>query len=250
MIPYDVADLSARVAEASEYHAAYVEERLEKYRARALARMSARAPVFAFCGYGRAGKDEGAEYLCARTGLVYPGSSSWIVLPVVARAAGVAEHEAWHDRHAHRDYWIRACHAFRGADYTRLTRMVLGWGDVVTGIRGKYELFAGKKEGVYDLSLWVENPRVPPDPTVEYGPEDCDAVVSNAGSLTAYYQKLDAFVRVCFPPREEIERKLWQGTPGPAPAVTTTTKRTPRASTASRRATSPSTSTRRTGRSS
>jgi hypothetical protein len=124
----------------------------------------------------------------------YPGSCSTLVLPVIAHTLQMSEAQAWAERHDHRQFWIDWCHAFRNPDYTKLVRMVLGSGDVVAGIRGRLEFEAAHREALIDLSVWIDNPRAPADPTVEYGKDDCDLVISNGGSLREFYAKLNRFV--------------------------------------------------------
>ena len=100
------------------------------YHERCILRAASGIIPIGFCGMGRAGKDTAAEYICKQSGAVYPNSASWLVLPFIAHMIGISTERAWQERHQRRAFWIAACHAFRGKDYTLLIRMCLGAGDV------------------------------------------------------------------------------------------------------------------------
>lgn len=188
---YSLDDLPTRAAEAKQAFSAYVADLLAKFEQRRERRTKLNLPVLAFCGYGRAGKDLSAEYLSKHVpNIVYPNSLSRIVLPLIAHMARDSQEHAWEHRHSVRDFWIEACHAVRGSDYTLLLRMSLGVGDVVSGIRGLFELDVVKQTQLADALIWVRNDRVEVDKTVEYGENDCDFTLVNNGS------RLELFARV------------------------------------------------------
>jgi hypothetical protein len=206
---YSMENMLERAQAALHKKRAYVSELLGKYDARHKKRRKANIPVIGFMGMGRAGKDTAAEFYCHRMGLAYPGSSSRIILPVIAEMIGVPEEQAWQARHDNRLFWIDACHAVRHGDYTKLLRMALGSGDVAVGVRGRLELYTAIQEGVIDYNYWIDNPRVPKDPTVEFGPDDCDALLPNYGSLHDFYRRLDREVEWLLRPkysREKVKR--------------------------------------------
>lgn len=187
---YSLDDLPARAAQAKNRWKDYLRTWLHEFEGRRLVLKQAGIPAVAFCGMGRAGKDTAAEYLCAQLDIKYPKSASWLISPLVAEMAEIPAEVAWETRHQNREFWIHACHALRGKDYGMLVRMCLGAGDVAVGIRGRFELDRVLNDGTIDLAVWIDNPRVPKDPTVEYGPEDCDLVIPNHGSLLEFYRKL------------------------------------------------------------
>lgn len=182
-------NVQADVAKALKQKQSYIGDLTEKYAARKKERQ---VPVIAFCGMGRAGKDLGAEWLGTNYCVQYGGSLSQIVCPLVAVSLDLSEEECFAQRHQDRDYWYRWCNHLRAQDPTLLARMLLAQADIVVGIRAAIELEACVAEGVIDLSLWVDNPRVDPDPTVEYGPADCQLTVVNAGTKVLYFDKLRA----------------------------------------------------------
>lgn len=199
MPDYSLKDVKERARASREACATYVEDGLEEYEYRCSIREAKRLPVVAFCGYGRAGKDEAALYAASATELVYGGSPSSTVLPIIAHTLGIPEEQAWAERHEHREFWLHWCHAFREPDFTLLLRLALGRGDTAVGIRGRLELHHAVQNKVIDHVVWIDNPRVPVDPTVEYSAADCDLTLVNGGSLRNYYDKLGKFLRLVLP---------------------------------------------------
>lgn len=189
---YSTTNLHERVAEALKHHAAYLDSTLTRFDAQKARRAARGIPVLAFCGMGRAGKDTAAEYFCSYNELVYAGSASNMVLPLIAHVIGLPEETVWLERHSHRQFWIEACHAIRGRDLTLLTRMALSKSDVVVGLRGRLEFDANVRSGLLDATVWIDS-GVPDDPTVEYGASDCDVMIPNRGSRTELYAKLRKF---------------------------------------------------------
>lgn len=146
----------------------------------------------AICGHGRHGKDTVADRLAATTRLRYWGSCSQVILPHAAARLGISEAEAWRTRHERRDFWRALGDELRRDDPALLARHVLGRGDLVVGIRSRPEMEATLREGLVDVALWVERPGFPADPTQEYGPELCHAVIPNRWGLAELYARVDA----------------------------------------------------------
>lgn len=197
---YERTNLIERARKSREVHKDYIAAKLAGFDERQASRRARRAPVLSFVGMGRAGKDTSAEYFCARTGLSYVGSSSSMVLPIIADSIGIPPAQAWDERHQNRQFWIDWCHAFRHDDPALLVRMSLGAGDVAVGIRGKIELHTVQKERLVDYTVWVDNPRVEDDPTTEFGIADCDFSIPNYGGVTGLYQRLDTLIRMLSTP--------------------------------------------------
>jgi len=187
------------VAESSEQHWHYIAKLKENYEQKVQWRKRRGWRVPACCGHGRAGKDFAAAFLCHIAGVDYPGSTSRIVLPIIADSFHAPEPVVWESRHQHRLAWYLWCNEFRRQDPTRLCCMSLGRGDVVSGIRDFHELLAVRDQEVIATSFWVDNPRVPVDPTVTYGPEDCDFTVLNSGSRSEFARKLRRLVALLNP---------------------------------------------------
>jgi len=141
-------------------------------------------------GYGRAGKDEGLNYLAALTRLRNAGCTSVYLAKYVARDLGISEAEAYRTRHQCRDDWYEIGVLLREKDPGILLREALENGPLTGGVRDLEEIIEARRCNLVDLIVWVENIRVPIDPTVKFDPEHCDVIVQNNGTLDEYQDKL------------------------------------------------------------
>lgn len=151
-----------------------------------------------FVGYGRAGKDEAAQFCEAHLGLRYGGSFSWHAKEDVAAFLGVHPMTAWETRHKNRQVWYEQCNAIRARNITELAERALRSGDICAGLRDKPELDAAAAKGLFDRIVWIENPRVPKDFTVTFTREDVLALpngseIVNDGSLELYHKRVALF---------------------------------------------------------
>ena len=152
-------------------------------------------PVLALCGPGRCGKDLGADWLGHNFCIQYGGSLSEIVAPLVARALNKSVEDTFASRHNDRMYWFRFCNQLRRDDPRLLVRLLLSKADIVVGIRGAIELEACARDGLIDLSVWINKPGIPDDPTIEYGSTDCDVTIDNTSCKLSYFNKLDKLAK-------------------------------------------------------
>ena len=175
----------------------YVKDCLAKYMLRNEQRQSQSIPVVMICGHGGAGKDFAAAYLCAKTLLEYGGSTSRTVAPLVTagvnRPAGDVN-SVFKERRDNRQFWYEFCNEVRRTDPTLLAKMNLAEGDVVVGPRDGFEVREIVSQKIVDLTVWIENTRVEVDPTVTFGPEDCDITITNNGGRFALYSKIDKLI--------------------------------------------------------
>jgi len=141
-------------------------------------------------GYGRAGKDEGLSYLAALTGLRNAGCTSAYLAKYVARNLGISESEAYKTRHQFRDHWYDIGNQLREDDPGILLREALANGPLTGGVRDLEEIVEARRCNLVDLIVWIENVRVPTDTTVKFGPEHCDVIVQNNGTMDEYQDKL------------------------------------------------------------
>lgn len=185
--------LEDRVAGALDACRDYVADRLGAYEDRCVWRRQRGVRVLALCGYNRCGKDTAAAYLGRLGPAVYAGSSSSAAMPILARVLGVSVAEATAARQDHLDFWIAAFHELRRHDLMFTLKLSLGQGDYAVGIRGAVELDGAIAAGVVYRSAWIYNYRAGPNPTVEYGPADCDLGLPNHGSLLEFYACLRRF---------------------------------------------------------
>lgn len=148
----------------------------------------------AIVGPGRAGKDEAARWLSARTRLHYALSTSEVIAPEIARRKGIAVTEAFANRHRDRDEWRRVGDEMRARDPAALARKTLAAGDICVGIRARVEIEAVIRERLVDLVVWVDRD-VPEDPTLEYGAEMVDVVILNHWGVEELHGRLERLAR-------------------------------------------------------
>lgn len=193
----EISDIRLRVlddvARAEARFKGFIKEQLVSYEEAQYVRDSKGIPVLAFCGHGRSGKDLAAEWLGANYRIRYTGSISKAICPLVAFVKGQSEEKTFNERHDDRMYWFEFCNELRRDDPTLLVKLTLVDNDVVAGIRSAIELDKCADNGVIDLSIWVDNPRVSDDPTVEFTEGDCDITIMNDSTKTAYFQRLRRF---------------------------------------------------------
>lgn len=151
--------------------------------------VTSRKPVLAILGYGRCGKDTCGQWLGEHTPLVYAGSSSNVVVDLIAADLGVTPEEAWADRHRNRAYWKQWADNYRKDDPTKLARLCLQRGDLIIGLRDVVEFRACRDANLFDIAIWV-NRDVPVDPTVTFSRDDCDIVVDNNSDLDTLARRL------------------------------------------------------------
>ncbi len=193
---YDRRGIDERALAALVEHKEYVTTRCNEYEARTKMRHEKKIPVLAFLGYGRHGKDTAAEWWCKVAGTTYNSSASRAVLPIVATMAEDTPEHAWEVRHDNKDFWIEACHAIRRRELTLIVKLTLAVGDVLVGIRCGKELFEAKRLEMIDYSLWLKRPTIGRDKTVEFGEEDCDAVLLNNASKDLLYTRVERLHRL------------------------------------------------------
>jgi hypothetical protein len=155
-----------------------------------------RFPKLAICGPGRSGKDTAASWLAAHTRLRLGKSTSQVIAPFVASRLGIPIEDAFRRRHEDRGYWFNLGNELRARarDQTVLVREAIKGADIVQGLRNYDEVIASRNERLVDLFLWIER-AVPPDPTMKFGPDQCDVVVRNNGTLGELFDKLEAIAR-------------------------------------------------------
>lgn len=141
-------------------------------------------------GWGRSGKDAGAEILAELTGFRYGFSFSRAALPFMCEVLGQDEKTAWEERHNHRMTWKNHLDHLRRGDETLLAEMALCHGEILAGLRDIKELEAVRTKGLFSHILWVNRPGVPADPTTTFGPGDADEVIDNNGTLDEYKETL------------------------------------------------------------
>lgn len=191
--PQQARALGRRAALYDESTKLYVSKTLEGVKAKR------DVPALAICGNGRAGKDLAAELLCNWFKCQFANSTSQAVLPIIADITNTPQEEAFEKRHNNRMFWFEFCNGLRDANPTLIVRLVLSSSDIVVGIRSFAELKSVTRPGgLVDASVWIDNPRVDKDPTVEYTMDECDFVIRNNGTKSEYADKLLKFGKLYY----------------------------------------------------
>lgn len=146
-------------------------------------------------GHGRAGKDEGLRYLSEITGLANAGTTSKYLAKYVSVRLKCGVQVAYDTRHDNRDTWYQIGKAIRENDPGVLLCEALKHGPLTGGVRDLEEIEAARSRNLVDLVVWIENNRVPDDPTVMFTSGHCDVVIQNNGTLEEYHNKLYRLAR-------------------------------------------------------
>lgn len=156
--------------------------------------MDSTLPKIAICGPGRCGKDTAATWFASHTPLRFGRSTSEVIAPHVAARLGLPVEAAFSGRHDNRQFWFDVGNELREKDPAYLVRETLRDGEISVGMRNRSEVVAVRDAGIVDLIVWIDR-AVPADPTMEFGPEMCDVIVPNRGTLVEFYRHLEALAR-------------------------------------------------------
>ena len=170
-------------------------------------------PKIAICGPGRSGKDEAARWLASHTKLRFTRSTSEVIAPHAAARLGKGIAESFAERHENRQFWFDVGNELRAGDPAYLVRECLRGGEIVVGLRNADEVVEARRVGLVDLFIWIERD-VLRDHTQTFGPELCDVVIPNNGSLEEFFGKLAALARfagLSSPPDTFQQRPLRTG---------------------------------------
>lgn len=151
-----------------------------------------------FCGRARAGKDTACELFAAFARVNNAGTVSKYLAPHVARRLGLSVEEAYARRGESmetRAFWRAVGDELRATDPARLVREMMGYGQVGGGLRGTVEIRAARREGLADLFVWIDSPRALADATCEFGPEECDVIIRNDGTIEEFGAKIERLAR-------------------------------------------------------
>lgn len=141
-------------------------------------------------GHGRAGKDYAGEWLDEHSPFRYAGSTSKYLCKYVAEKTGQTLEECYAERHDNRELWFLTGREVRENQPGVLINEALEHGDVVAGVRDAEEVEYACASGRFMSVIWIENPLIPPDPTLKFDLNYCAKQVathrceSNPISLT------------------------------------------------------------------
>lgn len=153
-----------------------------------------RKPKLIVTGHGRHGKDTVCEILRDGHGFKFVSSSFWaaerLVFPKLRESHGYQNvQECYADRHTgnNRALWFDLITSYNPPeDRAKMMREMFKTYDVYCGIRNHEELVAGRKEGLFDLCLWIDrSEHQPPEDTssMTITPDMCDVFIDNNRDL-------------------------------------------------------------------
>ena len=161
-------------------------------------------PKLLIIGSGRHGKDFFCETLSKHFGFTFKSSSEFMakkIFPIIKDVLGYAtEQECFEDRHNHRGLWYELIAAFNYKDKAYLAKELLSEYDIYCGMRSKAELDECKKQGFFDLIIWVDaSDRVEykeSSDSISITKEDADIVILNNGTTEDLLEKVDKIMSI------------------------------------------------------
>ena len=155
-------------------------------------------------GYARHGKDSVAEMLARKLDYQFCSSSLFVcekaVYPFLAPKYGYRTFtDCFEDRVNHRAEWKELITFYNKEDKARLAKELLVENDIYVGMRCKDELQACIEQGIFDIIIWVTNPRKPVESvascTIRYEDFEWDVIIPNQFSLRYLQDQVDLIVR-------------------------------------------------------
>ncbi|NEN87987.1 MAG: hypothetical protein F6K48_03295 [Okeania sp. SIO3H1] len=154
-------------------------------------------------GYGRHGKDTLCEILEPLLNLEWISSSyaaaEEIVFPVLKEKYNYETvQQCFEDRSNHRSEWYELIKAYNETDKARFSRWLMARYDIYCGLRNIEELNAAKKEGLFDLVIWVDaSKRMSPEDksSCTVTEEDADIIITNNGTEEEFALKVHRLAR-------------------------------------------------------
>tara|TARA_R110000824_G_scaffold526_7_gene3355 strand:+ start:1592 stop:2089 length:498 start_codon:yes stop_codon:yes gene_type:complete len=112
-------------------------------------------------GHGGHAKDTVAEILKERLGLTFCSSSLFMAKSFIYDALkdviGYSSfEECYEDRRNHRATWHDLVCSYNAKDPSRLSREIFKEHDIYVGIRSNLEFEEAKREGLFDLAIWLD----------------------------------------------------------------------------------------------
>ncbi|NLC22482.1 MAG: hypothetical protein GX771_11335 [Halomonadaceae bacterium] len=153
-------------------------------------------------GHQRHGKDTVCEYLEAEYGLTFSASSMFacrlfLYEQIKDRFGYASLEECFEDRVNHRQLWYEAIRDYNATDRARLGKAIFAEHDVYCGIRDREEFECLKREGQFDLAIWIDaSQRKPLESTASMTltRDDADLVINNNGTLIDLMEPVDGLM--------------------------------------------------------
>lgn len=154
----------------------------------------------------RSGKDTLAELFHEHFGLTFMSSSQasadfFLYDQLKDKYGYKTPEECFSDRVNHRDEWYLAICDYNKDNRARLASEILKRADCYVGMRDKAEFEECKKQGLFDLVIWVDaSNRLPPEPGTSFNinMDDADIVIRNNGTYQEFVDKTKKIGNILF----------------------------------------------------
>lgn len=155
-------------------------------------------PNILIISHARWGKDQMAEYLNEFYGFTFKSSSiaasEIFLFDIMKNKYGYnTPLECFEDRVNHRAEWKRLIDEYNKNDKARLAKEILKNSNIYVGMRDYQEIMECKKQGLFDLIIWVDSSKRLPEESKDSFNIDitlADIIVDNNGTLEEYKEKI------------------------------------------------------------
>jgi len=145
-------------------------------------------------GYSGSGKATFCEIL-ADLGLTFTNTTSMICDALFRE--GLTEEHLFPTKDRNRIEIYNAVSQFNLNDPTKMAREILNFNDVYCGMRNKETLYACYNENIFDLTIWIENPRVSREVgSCTVNAEDFDIIIYNGGSRFDLIRRAERLIQL------------------------------------------------------
>ena len=157
-------------------------------------------------GHKRHAKDSMAEILRDNFGLKFQSSSQaaadiFIYDALKEKYNYQNSEECFEDRVNHRAEWYDMICEYNAHDKARLAKDIMSTSDCYVGMRDRPEIDECRKQGVFDMVIWVDaSDRLPLEGTDSFNiDKSCaDIVIYNNGTLDEFEAKVKSFGKCVF----------------------------------------------------
>lgn len=155
-----------------------------------------RRPRILIAGPGESGKDTAARWFGENTTLRYSHSTSWYLCKAYAASTDRRADVVYEDRRNRRQELYDFGCTLRADAPGHIIDMTLRDNEVICGVRETKEVVYAREKNIVDLVLWVKSDRAADDPTMEFGPDLCDVIVENNGTVDELAARLGSLSRL------------------------------------------------------
>ena len=163
-------------------------------------------PKLCILGYKRNGKDHAAEFFRDNFGMSFQSSSQaaaeiFIYDLLKDKYGYTSFQQCFEDRMNHRGEWFDLICEYNKNDPARLAKKILENSTTYVGMRSSEELDACKKQGIFDLVIWIdaeERVGVEDSNSCTITKDQADIIIENNGTLYEFEQRLIRLGKVIF----------------------------------------------------